>query len=96
MTGPYFPWGTLLINVLRSFVIGWFGTWTGANGSIAVPGRVFVMVGICGSFTTFSAFSLQSLELLYAGEALRAGYYIPGSVALCLLAVWGGVALGRA
>jgi len=98
LTGPYFPWGTLLINVLGSFLIGWFGAWTGASGSVAVPPdvRVFVMVGICGGFTTFSSFSLQSLELLFAGELLRAGYYILGSVALCLLAVWAGALLARA
>jgi fluoride exporter len=98
LTGPYFPWGTLLINILGSFVIGWFGAWTGSNGAVDVPPdiRVFVLVGICGGFTTFSSFSLQTLELLYAGEMLRAGSYIVGSVVLCLVAVWGGVALGRA
>jgi CrcB protein len=98
LTGPYFPWGTLLINVLGSFVIGWFGAWTGPNGPVGVPAdmRLFVMVGICGGFTTFSAFSLQTLDLLSAGETLWAGAYVLGSVALCLLAVWAGVALGRA
>ena len=98
LTGPYFPWGTLLINVLGSFLIGWFGTWTGVDGSVNVPAdiRVFVMVGICGGFTTFSSFSLQTLELLSAGETLWAGGYILGSVTLCLLGVWAGVTLGRA
>jgi CrcB protein len=98
LTGPYFPWGTLLINVVGSFVIGWFSAWTGSNGPVDVPAdiRVFVMVGICGGFTTFSSFSLQTLELLYAGETLRASAYIIGSVLLCLLGVWAGVALGRA
>jgi len=98
LTGPYFPWGTLLINVLGSFLIGWFGAWTGAQGPIDVPPdiRVFVMVGICGGFTTFSSFSLQTFDLLYAGELLRAGCYILGSVALCLAAVWLGATLGRA
>jgi len=97
LTGPYFPWGTLLINVLGSLLIGWFGAWTGPDGPVDVPAdvRVFVMVGICGGFTTFSSFSLQTLDLLYAGEAVRAGSYILGSVALCLLAVWAGVVLGR-
>jgi len=97
LTGPFFPWGTLLINVLGSFVIGWFGAWTGPDGPIDVPPdiRVFVLVGICGGFTTFSSFSLQTLELLNAGETLRAGSYILGSVALCLLAVWAGFVLGR-
>jgi CrcB protein len=97
LTGPYFPWGTLLINVLGSFLIGWFGAWTGANGSVVVSPdiRVFVMVGICGGFTTFSSFSLQTLELLSAGEVVWAACYVLGSVALCLLAVWAGVTLAR-
>jgi CrcB protein len=97
LTGLQFPWGTLLINVLGSFVIGWFGAWTGSNGAMDVPAdiRVFVMVGICGGFTTFSSFSLQTLELLQAGEGLRAGAYILGSVTLCLLGVWAGVVWGR-
>jgi CrcB protein len=97
LTGPYFPWGTLLINVLGSFLIGWFGAWTGANGSVVVSPdiRVFVMVGICGGFTTFSSFSLQTLELLSAGEVVWAACYVLGSVALCLLGVWAGVTLAR-
>jgi CrcB protein len=97
LTGPQFPWGTLLINVLGSFVIGWFGAMTGSRGAVSVPPdiRVFVMVGICGGFTTFSSFSLQTLELLQSGEILWAGSYILGSVALCLLGVWVGVLLGH-
>jgi CrcB protein len=97
LTGPQFPWGTLLINVLGSFVIGLFGALTGTRGPVSVPPdiRIFVMVGICGGFTTFSSFSLQSLELLQAGEVLWAGSYIVGSVVLCLLGVWAGMALGH-
>jgi fluoride exporter len=98
LTGPQFPWGTLLINATGSFVIGWFGALTGSRGSFAVPAdiRAFVMVGICGGYTTFSSFSLQTLELMQAGEVLAAGGYILGSVILCLLFVWLGVWLGHA
>ncbi len=98
LTGPQFPWGTLLINILGSFVIGLFGALTGTGGSVSVPPdiRVFVMVGICGGFTTFSAFSLQTLELLQSGEVLWAGAYVVGSVVLCLLGVWIGALLGHA
>ena len=98
LTGPQFPWGTLLINVAGSFLIGWFGSWTGSHGPAEVPPdiRLFVMVGICGGFTTFSSFSLQTLELMQAGEMVRAGGYIVGSVVLCLLGVWAGVTWGRA
>jgi CrcB protein len=98
LTGPQFPWGTLLINVLGSFVIGLFGALTGSRGAVSVPPdiRVFVMVGICGGFTTFSSFSLQTLELVQSGELLSAGAYILGSVVLCLLGVWMGALLGHA
>jgi CrcB protein len=97
LTGPRFPWGTLLINVLGSFVIGWFGALTAEGGRLGVPSdiRVFVMVGICGGFTTFSSFSLQTFELLQGGELVPAAGYILGAVCLCLLAVSLGVILGR-
>jgi CrcB protein len=98
LVGARFPWGTLLINVLGSFVIGWFDVLTGEFGRWTVPAdaRAFVLVGICGGFTTFSSFSLQTMQLLQGGEAVRAGAYIVGSVILCLLAVWAGMLLARA
>ena len=88
--GPTFPWGTLFINVLGSFVIGFFGALTGPDGRLLVAGdaRQFVMVGLCGGYTTFSSFSLQTLNLAQQGDFLRAGLNIGGSVVLCLLSVW--------
>jgi CrcB protein len=96
VTGLRFPWGTLLINVVGSFVIGWFGALSAPDGRLpSSPDlRAFVLVGLCGGFTTFSSFSLQTLQLFQAGEVMLAGAYILGSVTLCLLAVWAGVALG--
>jgi len=93
--GETFPWGTLLINVIGSFVIGFFGTLTYPEGRIFIgsTARQFVMVGVCGGYTTFSSFSLQTLKLLNDGEWLSAGGYVGGSVALCLVAVWAGHAL---
>ena len=95
LVGETFPWGTIIINVAGSFVIGFFGTLTGPDGRVLVgsTARQFVMVGICGGFTTFSSFSLQTLNLLNDGEWLQAGANISLSVALCLLAVWAGHAL---
>jgi CrcB protein len=92
--GQTFPWATLLINVTGSFVIGFFGTLTGPDGSVFVGStvRLFVMVGICGGYTTFSAFSLQTLNLLNGGEWLSAGGYIGASITVCLIAVWAGQA----
>jgi CrcB protein len=85
--GAGFPWGTLFINVLGSFVIGLYGALTQPDGPMpaSATARAFVMVGICGGFTTFSSFSLQTIELLQAGEILPASLYVVGSVALCLL-----------
>ena len=88
--GETFPWGTLIINVTGSFAIGFFNTLTGPDGRwfVSSQGRLFFMTGICGGYTTFSAFSLQTLNLAREGEGLHAGGNIAGSVALCLLAVW--------
>ncbi len=92
LVGETFPWGTLLINVTGSFVIGFFATLTGPDGRVyaASSTRQFVMTGICGGYTTFSSFSLQTLNLANDGEMLRAGANVGLSVVLCLLAVWAG------
>ena len=90
MFGETFPWGTLLINVTGSLVIGFFNTITGPDGRllVATTARQFVMIGICGGYTTFSSFSLQTLSLARDGEWFRAGGNIVLSVVLCLFAVW--------
>jgi len=94
-TGAEFPWGTLLINVLGSFVISFFGFLTGTSPRFSVPyeARVFVTVGLCGGFTTFSSFSLQTVELVRTGQAGRAAIYVAASVLLCLVACWAGFLL---
>jgi CrcB protein len=88
--GETFPWGTLIVNVIGSFVIGLFAALTGPDGRIFVPSvaRQFVMIGLCGGYTTFSSFSLQTLNLTTDGEYLYAGLNIVLSVVLCLIAVW--------
>ncbi len=88
--GETFPWGTLIINVSGSLVIGFFATLTGPDGRVFVSTetRQFVMLGICGGFTTFSSFSLQTLNLARDGEFGWALANIGFSVALCLAAVW--------
>lgn len=95
LIGETFPWGTLLINVTGSFIIGFFATLTGPDGRVFVgsTARQFVMIGLCGGFTTFSSFSLQALNLANDGEWLYAGANVAGSVVLCLAAVWAGYAL---
>jgi CrcB protein len=91
------PFGTILINVLGSFVIGYFGTLTLQSGKYAVSdnGRLFVMVGICGGFTTFSSFSLQTFDLARSGAWGKALINIVLSVALCIAAVAAGHRLAQ-
>jgi fluoride exporter len=86
------PWGTIAINVTGSFIIGFFGTLTLAHGRYPVSEnlRLFVMVGLCGGYTTFSAFSLQTLDLIRGGAVIRAAINVAASVVLCVCAVAAG------
>lgn len=88
--GEVFPWGTLAVNVTGSFVIGFFAMLTGPDGRllVGVGARQFVMIGLCGGYTTFSSFSLQTLNLARDGDWLRVFGNVTLSVALCLVAVW--------
>lgn len=88
--GATFPWGTLIVNVTGSFVIGFINTLTAPDGRVFVSGttRQFLMTGICGGYTTFSSFSLQTLNLANDGEWMRAGANTVLSVVCCLVAVW--------
>lgn len=91
--GEGFPYGTLFVNITGSLLIGLFAGFTDAGGAVFANPRVrqFVMLGLCGGYTTFSSFSLQTLELAQSGEWLKAGAYSLLSFTCCLLAVW----LGR-
>jgi CrcB protein len=88
--GETFPWGTMVVNVIGSLIIGFFATITGPDGRIFVGtnARQFVMVGFCGGFTTFSSFSLQTLNLIRDDEWLLATGNVLASVALCMIFVW--------
>lgn len=96
MFSQTFPWGTLIINVTGSFLIGFFAAMTGPDGRVFVTGgtRQFVMVGLCGGYTTFSAFSLQTLDLMNDGKWVLASANVVGSVVLCLMFVWLGAIAG--
>jgi CrcB protein len=94
--GETFPWGTLVVNVVGSFVIGLFAALTGPEGRLLVApdARLFVTVGVCGGYTTFSSFSLQTLNLVRSGELGAAGLNAALSLGLCMLTVWAGYAAG--
>lgn len=87
------PWGTIIINISGSLLIGFFGTLTLASGRYPASEslRLFVMIGLCGGYTTFSSFSLQTLDLMRSGGLARAALNIGLSVVLCV----GAVALGH-
>jgi fluoride exporter len=96
--GETFPWGTLSVNVSGSFVIGLFVAATGPEGRWLVPAsfRQFFMLGICGGYTTFSSFSIQTLNLAEDGQWFKAGANCVLSLVLCLVGVWLGHLLGSA
>jgi CrcB protein len=96
--GESFPWGTLVINVTGSFLIGVIGAVASPEGRMDSQARAFatqfLMIGICGGYTTFSSFSWQTLQRLQDRDWLYAGGNIVLSVGLCLIAVWLGYLLG--
>ena len=91
-----FPYGTFVVNLLGCLL---FGLVIGLAESRFVAGpatRAFLLVGVLGGFTTFSSFTFESFELLRSGEFIRASLNVLGQVALGLLALWGGLGVGRA
>jgi fluoride exporter len=92
LLGNAFPWGILIINAVGSFIIGFFFTATGPDGRWLVRSttRQFVMTGFCGGYTTFSSFSLDTLNLIRDGRFGVAGTNEVLSLAVCLLSVWMG------
>ena len=90
MTGEAFPWGTILVNVVGSLIIGFVATLMPPDSRIVTlpDARDFLMIGVLGGYTTFSAFSLQTLSLAREGQWIPAVVNVFLSVALCLIAVW--------
>lgn len=89
-----FPVGTLVVNLLGSFAIGL--VFAGLADKATDRTLLFLMTGVLGGFTTFSAFSLDTLRLMEDGRLGVAGGYVVASVVGCLLACWAGLLLGRA
>ncbi|MFK7955231.1 MAG: fluoride efflux transporter CrcB [Lysobacterales bacterium] len=86
------PWSTLAVNIVGAFLIGLVAAGSGPDGRWVMNEnfRLFLMVGVLGGFTTFSAYSLQTLDLLQSGQLERAAVYALGSVLVCLISVWAG------
>ena len=89
--GRGFPWGTLVVNVLGSGIMGGVFVLLLERMSVSPEWRAVVFVGFLGAFTTFSAFSMETLQLLENGEILKAVLNVVVSVLACLAAAWGGV-----
>jgi CrcB protein len=93
--GLDFPWGTLIVNVAGSFLIGAIATFADENGSIGPDTRALLVVGVLGGLTTFSSFAIDLLRLVEARELLRTTAYLCASLTISLLAAVGGIALAR-
>ena len=98
LAGEGLPWGTLTVNVVGSLMIGLVASLSAPEGRwLAHPlTKQFFLLGVFGGFTTFSAFSLQTLNLLRDGEVLKAAAYVGASAVLCVLAAWAGHLLAGA
>jgi CrcB protein len=97
MIGETFPWGTVVVNISGCLVIGLLATITGPDGRVVVGPdlRQFMLVGLCGGYTTFSSFSLQTLNLIRNGELMGAAGNAAISFAACMLADWIGAIVGQ-
>lgn len=92
--GTGFPWGTLIANAVGAFVIGFLFAWFSHRLLVSPALRALILTGLLGALTTFSTFSLETLELLHGGAVLRAGLNVAANLGLALVLVWGGYVLG--
>ena len=93
--GTAFPWGTFIINISGSLVMGLIAGYLAFKGEASQPWRLFLMTGILGGYTTFSAFSLDAALLYERGEIGSALFYVLGSVVLSIAGLFAGLALVR-
>ncbi|NND59113.1 MAG: fluoride efflux transporter CrcB [Gammaproteobacteria bacterium] len=95
VTGRAFPYGTLAVNILGSLLMGFLYVWLFDRLNVGPAWRAFLLVGCLGSFTTFSAFSIETLNLAQNGDWWRAAVNIVASVVVCIAAAWLGTILAR-
>jgi len=95
LLGPVFPYGTLAINVLGSFILGFFMIWTTERVLVDPRWRLLIAVGFCGGFTTFSSYAFESVALMEQGQWLLVGSNFLANNVLTLAAALAGMALAR-
>lgn len=95
LAGRGFPWGTLAVNLLGSFLIGFLSVFMLERMSVGPEVRAGIMIGLLGGFTTFSTFSMETLNLIEQGDLLKAMFNIVVSVVVCVAAAWLGLSLAR-
>jgi len=95
LAGGSFPWGTLMVNALGSFALGFLFIWLLERSSSGELLRMAITVGFLGAFTTFSTYSLESIRLLQSGSFGLAAANVVGQIVLCLPLTWLGVQLAR-
>ena len=95
LMGQTFPYGTLFVNVVGSLFMGFLYMLLTSRMELPVVWRAFFLVGLLGAFTTFSTFSMDTLQLLEKGDWLRAVLNVTGNVVICVSATWVGVMIGR-
>jgi CrcB protein len=93
--GPVFPYGTLIINVLGSLIVGFFLVWTSERVLVDPRWRLLVVVGFCGAFTTFSSYAFETMTYFEQGQWLLMTTNILSNNLLCLTAVLAGMAVAR-
>jgi CrcB protein len=93
--GPIFPYGTLIINVAGSFIVGWFMIWTTERVLVDPRWRLLVVIGFCGGFTTFSSYAFESMAYFEQGQWALMATNILANNLLSLLAAMAGMALAR-
>jgi CrcB protein len=95
LLGRGFPYGTLVINIAGSLAMGFCYAWLVERASLGPEWRALIMVGFLGAFTTFSTFSIETINLLEGGALLKALLNVVLSVVLCVVAAWLGLVAGR-
>ena len=92
---PGFPFATLTVNILGSFLIGFFGELAVSTTLVSPEARLFLVTGFCGGFTTFSAYMFEHTALLREGQLFYAGIYLAGSIAGGIVALYSGMLFAK-